>query len=125
MKRFVSPNELRILDDQERMICGMTEKCDGGEMCTVALKGALTHECAYDLEDELLALISVGKGITFDMAETESISGTFAKLLVSVQARLDETSFEAKPIQNMPKEICESLRKIGCLSSLEYELKEE
>ena len=125
MKRIANEDSLQLMDDRGNTVAEMVEKKKEDNLLLVYLKGALGNECAYDVSDELLALISVGNGIILDMSETTYISSTFAEMLVQLQIKMENTDFESMPIQNMPAEIYHSLKANGCIASLDYELKEE
>ena len=63
--------------------------------------------------------------IILDMSDTTYVSNTFAEMMVQLQIRMERTEFESMPIQNMPQEIYRFLKERGCITSLDYELKEE
>ena len=125
MKRIISSDTLRLLDGSGKAVAELMEQKKENNVWLVRLKGSVSSDCAYDVADELFALISVGNGIILDMSDTAYISDTFAEMLVQLQIKAENTDFESMPIQNMPSEIYQSLKKRGCITSLDYELKEE
>ena len=125
MKRNVSGDTLSFLDDGGKTTAELTEQKKEDNVWLVRLKGSIGNDCAYDVADELLAIASVGNGIILDMSDTTYVSNTFAEMLVQLQIRMERTEFESMPIQNMPQEIYRFLKERGCITSLDYELKEE
>ena len=125
MKGNVSGDTLSFLDDGGKTTAELTEQKKEDNVWLVRLKGSIGNDCAYDVADELLAIASVGNGIILDMSDTTYVSNTFAEMLVQLQIRMERTEFESMPIQNMPQEIYRFLKERGCITSLDYELKEE
>ena len=125
MKRIVNGNSLRFVDDNGGTVAELVENRAENNVWLVHLKGSISNDCAYDVSDELFALISVENGIILDMSETTYVSSTFAEMLVQLQIKMENTDFESMPIQNMPSEIFRSLKERGCITSLDYELKED
>lgn len=125
MRRVVNGNTLKFLDANGNAVVELAEKKANNSICLIQIKGSISNDCAYDVSDELFALISVGQGIILDLSETTYVSSTFAEMLVQLQIKLENTVFESMPIQNMPHEIYVSLKERGCITSLDYELKED
>ena len=125
MRKCIRHDGMVFTDDDERIIVSISEQAKEENVWRIKLSGSITNDCAYDIADELFALISVGNGIILDMNDTVYLSNTFAEQLVQLQIRLENTDFESMPIINMPAEIFKSLKKQGCITSLDYELKEE
>ena len=125
MNRIVNDGSLRFVDDNGSTIAELVENRAENNVWLVHLKGSISNDCAYDISDELFALISVENGIILDMSETTYVSSTFAEMLVQLQIKMENTDFESMPIQNMPSEIFRSLKERGCITSLDYELKED
>ncbi len=125
MKRNVSGDTLSFLDDGGKTTAELTEQKKEDNVWLVRVEGSIGNDCAYDVADELLAIASVGNGIILDMSDTTYVSNTFAEMLVQLQIRMERTEFESMPIQNMPQEIYRFLKERGCITSLDYELKEE
>ena len=125
MNRIVNDNSLRFVDDNGTTVAELVENRAENNVWLVHLKGSICNDCAYDVSDELFALISVENGIILDMSETTYVSSTFAEMLVQLQIKMENTDFESMPIQNMPSEIFRSLKEKGCITSLDYELKED
>ncbi len=125
MKRIVMGDSLQFMDDNGQAVVEVIEKKLENNVWLVHLKGTITNELAYDVADELFALISVKNGIVLDMSETSYVSSAFAEMLVQLQIKMENTDYESMPIQNMPSEIFRSLKERGCITSLDYELKEE
>ena len=125
MKRSVKGSAVSFTDDIGKLIAQLTEEKKEDKVWQARLSGSVTNECANDIADELYAIISVNNGIILDMSDTQYVSSTFAELLVQLQVRMEKTEFESMPIQNMPVEIYRSLKEGGCITSLDYELKEE
>lgn len=125
MNRIVNGNSLRFVDDNGGTVAELVENRAENNVWLVHLKGSISNDCAYDVSDELFALISVENGIILDMSETTYVSSTFAEMLVQLQIKMENTDFESMPIQNMPSEIFRSLKERGCITSLDYELKED
>lgn len=124
MKRVVNSNGLKFLDENGNAVVELIENKKDNEVWLIQVKGSISNECAYDVSDELFAIISVGQGIILDLGETTYVSSSFAEMLVQLQIKLENTAFESMPIQNMPPEIFRSLKERGCITSLDYELKE-
>ena len=124
MKRIAEGGALKFLDDRGNTAAELLEEKKDSNVWQITLKGSIGNDCAYDVADELFALISTGNGVILDMTDTTYISNTFAELLVQLQIRMEDTDFESMPIQNMPQEIYHSLKERGCITSLDYELKE-
>ena len=125
MKRIVTGDSLKFVDDGGKEIAELEEQKKEKDVWLIRLKGSISNDCAYDAADELFALISVGNGIILDMADTAYISDTFSERLVQLQIEMEGTEFESMPIQNMPQAIYRSLKELGRIASLDYELKEE
>ena len=125
MKRTVTADSLQFMDPDGNTVAELAEKKLEDDVWMIQLKGSIGNDCAYDVSDELFALISAGNGIILDMSETTYVSSSFAELLVQLQIRMENTEYESMPIQNMPKQIFRSLQERGCITSLDYELKEE
>ena len=125
MKRIVSENTLTFLNDSGNIVAELIEEKKEDDVWLVYLKGSVGNDCAYDIADELFALISVDAGIILDMSDTDYVSDTFADLLIQLQIRLEKTDYESLPIQNMPKAVYQSLKDHSYITSLDYELKEE
>ncbi len=125
MKRNVSGDSLGFLDDSGNTAAELTEQKKEDNVWLIKLKGSIGNDCAYDVADELFAIASVGNGIILDMSDTTYVSNTFAEMMVQLQIRMERTEFESMPIQNMPQDIFRFLKERGCITSLDYELKEE
>ena len=125
MKRNVSGDTLSFLDDSGNTAAELTEQKKEDNVWLIKIKGSIGNDCAYDVADELLAIASVGNGIILDMSDTTYVSNPFAEMMVQLQIRMERTEFESMPIQNMPQEIYRFLKERGCITSLDYELKEE
>lgn len=125
MKRIVNGDSLQFKDEKDNIVAELIEKRTGKDIWSVYIKGTINNDCAYDISDELFALISAENGIILDMSETTYVSSTFAEMLVQLQIKMENTDFESMPIQNMPPEIFRSLKEKGCIMSLDYELKED
>ncbi len=125
MQRIVTKNSLQFADDNGNAFAELVEEKTDSDVWRIHIKGSINNDCAYDVSDELFALVSTGNGIILDMSETAYISSTFAEMLVQLQIKLENTGFESMPIENMPSEIFRSLKERGCITSLDYELKED
>ena len=125
MKRIVTGDSLKFLDDRGNAVAELVEQRMENNVWSMQLKGSISNDCAYDVSDELFALISADNGIILDMSDTTYVSNTFAEMLVQLQIKAENTDFESIPIQNMPLEIFRSLKERGCITSLDYELKED
>lgn len=125
MKRRVNGDSLQFIDDNGNVVAELVEIRTEKNVWMIHLKGSVSNDCAYDVSDELFALISVENGIILDMSETTYVSSTFAEMLVQLQIKMENTEFESMPIQNMPPEVFRSLKERGCITSLDYELKED
>ena len=122
MTRTVAGNALIFRSENGNTTKMIEEKKDN--VWLIQLQGSIGNDCAYDIADELFALISVNQGVVLDMNDTTYISSTFAELMVQLQIRMEKTDFDTMPIKNMPKPIFQSLKEMGCIYSLDYELKE-
>lgn len=125
MRRVVNNNVLKFIDENGNAVVELVENKTDNDVWLIQIKGSISNDCAYDVSDELFAIISIGQGIILDLSETTYISSTFAEMLVQLQIKLESTDFESMPIQNMPPEIFRSLKERGCITSLDYELKED
>ena len=125
MKRMVRGDSLRFLDDNGNTVAELVEKKADNNTWIISIRGSVSNDCAYDISDELFAVISAGRGIILDMGETTYVSSTFAEMLVQLQIRMESTDFESMPIRNMPSGVFQSLKERGCITSLDYELKED
>lgn len=124
MKRIVQGDTLSLADGDGTVAAQVYEKLEENGICVVSLSGSINNEGAYDVGDELMALASAGKGIVLDMSGLTYLSNALAELLVRMQIRMEQTEYETMLIRNMPAEIYQMLKKQGCITSLDYELKE-
>lgn len=124
MKRAINGDVLSFLNKDGIAVATMTETIGDNSMCSVVLSGKINNENSYDIADELLALVSTGNGLTLDIGSLDYMSYTFADLLVQIEVQMEKTSWESVPILNMPVNIYNTLREQGCISSLDYTLKE-
>lgn len=124
MKRAVTENSLAMIDEKGNVVAELKEQ-KREDLWLVHLNGSVGNDCSYDIEDELFALVSLGYGLILDMSETTYVSDTFAKVLIRLQIRMENSDYESMPIQNMPSTVYQALKERGYIASLDYELKEE
>lgn len=125
MRKNIRHDGISFTDDSGKTIASISEHAKEEKVWRIKLNGSVNNDCAYDIADELFALISVGNGIILDMSDTVYLSSTFAEQLVQLQIHMENTDFESMPIINMPAEVFQTLKTQGCITSLDYELKEE
>ena len=125
MKKIIRDDGISFIEDGGKTIVSISEQAKEKNVWEIKLSGSVSNDCAYDIADELFAIISVGNGIILDIGEAVYLSSTFAEQLVQLQIRMEKTDFESMPIINMPTSILKVLKSQGCITSLDYELKEE
>lgn len=124
MIRQMTNDGFCIVKENGETVLRMEEKPKDASV-VVTLTGSLDGNNAYDVYDELDALISVGKGIELEIGDVTHLSGTFESMLITLQQKMEETPFETLPIRNVPRAIYDDLKKKGIAYSLDLSVKEE
>ena len=91
------------------------------DVVCMALSGAFSSDLANDLLDEMMALISVDKGIELNLAQVTHFSPTINRVLLAVENRLEESG-KIMRIAHVPELIYQNFRKSGMHELFEMEL---
>lgn len=86
--RNIVEDTIVIVDENGKEIVCIRESADDESMC-FALKGELLNEVAYELEDELVAGLSVRNHIVIDMAQLTYIASVGLRSLIKIQNMID------------------------------------
>lgn len=87
--RTVVNDEIIIKDENENKILGIGESADEEYMYYV-LEGELLNEIAYEVEDELIAGLSVRSKVKIDMARLTYIASVGLRSFLKIQHMIDD-----------------------------------
>ena len=79
----------------------------------LTLTGELRSEVAHDLQDELVALTTVGANVVVDMAGVTYISSTVQHVFLTVQQKMDNMARGTLVLKAMTDEIYSEFDKNG------------
>lgn len=111
-----------ILFQKDGVEVAKIQEVIGDELVCMTLSGSFSSDIANDLLDEMMALISVGKGIELNLAEVLHFAPTVNRVLLAVENRLEESGKIMRMV-HVPESIYQSFRKSGMHELFEMELK--
>ena len=101
-----------VFTDGARTVLTIGEKeQENGILMT--LTGELRSEVAHDLQDELVALTTVGANVVVDMRGVSYISSTVQHVFLTVQQKMDNMSRGTLVLRGMPDAIYNEFDKNG------------
>lgn len=98
--------------DGSTQILAIREAVEGNQVLVV-LQGMLRSDTVHDLNDELMALTTLGMDLTVDMAEVKSICAASQHVLLRVQQKMDDLGKGSLQLQKLPAAILEEFEKTG------------
>ena len=99
--------------------------CDGGnkiltigeamteEGIRITLEGALRSDVAHELQDELIAMTTVGANVTVDMSGVTYISSTVQSVFLMVQQKMDSMGKGTLTLCKLPEAIFQEFDRNG------------
>jgi len=111
LKRKIDGDSIFIVDENGSAI--LTIKVTTGENAvTIVVSGSITHDAAPDFEDELMSVLTSGRGdVIIDFSALEHISAPALRALLAVQKLVDDKRYQfyiKKNISDSVKVIFES-----------------
>lgn len=119
MQRLYQEDQIAFVKDGAEIarICEMLTD----DTVEIALFGAFSSELANDLFDELMALITVGKGIEMNLGGVTHISPTVNRIFLEIEKKL-EVSGKIMRMTHVPELIYREFRRNGMYELFEMEL---
>lgn len=111
LNRKIEGDSIVIYDGQTSILTIFEQEMDSGVV--VKLVGELRSETVHDIQDELVALITVGANITVDFTEVTYIASTAQHLFLRVQQKIDDIGRGVLTLQNLPAPIYQEFEKTG------------
>ncbi|MBQ2948418.1 MAG: STAS domain-containing protein [Clostridia bacterium] len=107
MNRTVEGNLLKV-----QGACKTLEICTSIEKNTAVMKlsGSVNSDTKIDLEDEILAFISMGKHVLIDFEQLEYIASTAQSMLMKIQSEYADRIGVNLEICHVPKKLYEQFR---------------
>ena len=84
--RRINGNLLEICDAAGNAMLTLEEQMQGDMFCIYA-SGEIRNEAAYELEDEIMAALSVGKSVAIEMSNVTYIASVALHCLSAVQQK--------------------------------------
>ena len=118
--RRMNNEVLEICDENNEVILSIEEKAiDNG--IEIYLKGELKNEVAHELEDEVMAALSVCKRIVINFENVTYIASMSLKSLLSIQQIIDEIQESSMLLTHVKPEVMAIFEESGFSEILEIE----
>ena len=118
--RRMNNEVLEICDENNEVILSIEEKAiDNG--IEIYLKGELKNEVAHELEDEVMAALSVCKRIVINFESVTYIASMSLKSLLSIQQIIDEIQESSMLLTHVKPEVMAIFEESGFSEILEIE----
>lgn len=109
-----------VYDDGTTVVLTIGEK-SADQGIILSLNGQLRSELAHDIQDELVALATVGANIVVDFEKVTYISPTTQHIFLRVQQKMDTMGKGTLLLRKLPKEIFLEFEKTGASELLMIE----
>ena len=103
LKRIFAQDSWSLCDGKETILT--VRETGENNQVTVALSGSLRRDAEPFIQDELIALTTVGVDIVLDCKELTYISSACQLALLGVQKRTDSMQRGSLTLRNVPPEI--------------------
>lgn len=120
IERKMQDDDVMILSEDGKQLLEMKEVLDGNRV-QISLNGSLPSSLVHDLQDELIALSTVGKDLFVDLSGVTYISNACRQALLYVQQQMDSMGTGSLTLQKLPDEIYREFEKIGLTELLMIE----
>lgn len=111
LNRKVEGNSIIFTDGEAHVLTIAEQETETGILMT--LSGQLRSDTAHDIQDELVALTTVGADVVVDFKEVTYISPTVQNCLLIVQQKMDSMGKGTLLLRGMPAEIYREFEKSG------------
>lgn len=101
-----------IFSDGATHVLTMGEKAEENSVL-ITLDGQLRSDVAHDVQDELIALTTVGADVVVDFAKVTYISSTTQHIFLRAQQKMDSMGKGSLTLRNMPEAIYREFEKSG------------
>lgn len=109
-----------VFDDGNTIVLTVEEKStDQGVL--LLLNGQLRSEVAHEIQDELIALATVGVNVIMDFGKVSYISPTTQHIFLRVQQKMDTMGKGTLLLRKLPIEIYHEFEKTGASELLMIE----
>ena len=102
--RTIEGDSIVIADENGKVLLIIEEAMADGFM-SFTLRGELLNEIAYELEDEVMAGLSVIKQVKINMSELSYIGSVGLRSLLKIQNIIDETDNAELVLENLDDNI--------------------
>lgn len=112
--RRMNGNVLEIFDNNENVIMTLEERVNDN-IFDIKVCGEIRNEVAHELEDEIMAALSVCKIIELDMSKTTYIASLTLKSLLSIQQIIDTMDDARLVFYNLSSQVKDVFEDAGFL----------
>lgn len=105
-------DESIVFDDGSTIVLTVEEKASE-QGILMRLDGQLRSEVAHDIQDELIALSTVGANVVVDFEKVNYISPTVQHVFLRVQQKMDEMGKGTLILRKLSKDIYCEFEKTG------------
>lgn len=119
IQRKVENDTLYLLDNGTEVL-SIEESVDGNN-ALIKLAGMMRSDTAHDLQDELVAFITMDMALTLDMSKLTYISSTCQQVLLAVQQKMDELGKGSLLLTKMPPKLKAEFDSVGFSHLLDIE----
>jgi len=111
LPRIVDGDTIRLYENDQEIL-SIQESVEGGKVL-VALKGELRSSTVHDLQDELVALTTVGMELAVDLSGVTYLSNAAQHAFLLVQQRIDAMGKSGLTLVKLPAPILREFEKTG------------
>ena len=111
LNRKIEGDSIVFYDGTNRILTIGEAQTDEGILLTLA--GELRTETAHDIQDEMIALTTVGANIVVDMAGVTYISSSVQHVFLTVQKKTESMNRGALTLRNLPEAVYQEFYRTG------------
>lgn len=119
IKRKVENDTLQITDETGKTILMVSERLQGGSIMEMICEGEIKNEAAKELEDEMMASLSVCSELHIQLKEVSYIGSGVTKTLLAVQRAAEEHGKKGISLTEVSEPVREMLEKAGLEEMIE------
>lgn len=87
----------------------------------ILLQGQLRSDAAHSLQDDLIAMVLMGKDIVLDFKDVTYMAPSIQYVLQLTQQKIDTQKKGSLLLRRLPENICQELEETGALEQLKIE----
>ena len=110
--RRMNDGVLEICDERQCVLLSIAETIND-KTITISLTGQIKNEVAHELEDEIMAVLSVCSDIILDFSNVYYIASLALKSLLSIQLMVDEIEGATMKLVGVSSDVMETLKESG------------